>query len=253
MGAGRKCFSWLVTAFLVLVMIGAVAGCGRKEPAQQPTGDERAEAPRQPAAAQVVVFSNPVQHRQLATLSKTFAELSWSWSSDEEEEGTFTWSYEGDEKVEGQGTVRIRLESPWSVATIWLAEDDTAVQYEERGGVYTGEMVQPMLGMWFLGAFGFAGLAAESTLMFEVLPGKSRDHEWEVVSQRREQVGGLTVDVTRYLFTPVELDIFVDSAEFHLAVADFGTLQLMVEAGAKVKTRTGDTHFQWSMNRMIRR
>lgn len=240
---------------LVLTMLVAAAGCGRAPAGKAPDGAGTAGQPAAPPTAPSAGLSNPVAHAEMGKLHKTFAEVSWSWSEGDGPPIRAAWRYEGTEAVEGRETARIGAELDGSTATFWLAEDGTAVRFEEGYMVQDGELADMFRGMWFFGAMGIEAGMAESILLMEVLQGTNRDHEWKVVSKQREQVGGLAVEVTRYLFTPRELEVYLESVELHLAVADFGGFQLMVEVSGEVKAKLGwdDHKFHWAVDRLVRR
>ncbi|MEW6522023.1 MAG: hypothetical protein AB1445_00390 [Bacillota bacterium] len=55
--------------------------------------------------------------------------------------------------------------------------------------------------------------------------------QWEIVSQRREEFGSVTAEVTRIDLTPVEFPAWdnLKSLTYHFAIADFGDFHMIVE------------------------
>lgn len=196
-----------------------------------------------------------MSHTQLVTLSEKLSEVEWYWSSnDDPEQVRLGWRLAGREEVNGLQAIKFLLTSQMDEASVWLVDDLAAVRWVQDPMDCQGEEADMFRSMWFFSALGAVPAMAESTLLFEALRGEGSDHVWEITAEGKEKIGGATADVTRFSFSPRELDPWLEAVEFTMAVADFGSFQLMVEFSSRIEAKDGEGSFiNWVIDKMVAR
>jgi hypothetical protein len=239
----------LLTATVLLILVAACqpgpaaspdpSTDGPGAPADQP--GEPAAPPAAPGTAPT--FKNLVSLMDTHTLTETFSRVGWYVQApDDPEPFHYLWQFDGQDTVNGQQTVKILFTtgisgSPrYDGVQVWLNPQGEAVRFEDRGMVMEGEAAHGMFTSEWIAMEFLYGVHVD--LIMQANLGLSGDHvRQEQISTGREQIGGLTVDVTRMRYT-----VQADGAtmQYNVTVADFGDFQLIVGMEVELETPDGE-------------
>lgn len=242
-----KLAAGLLATVMVLFALGACSPSASAPPAspddQAGPPDMQGEPPVAPGA--VSGAGNLVSLRDTYTLAGTFSRMGWySQADDGSDSLDYLWQFDGYETVDGQQVVKIIFTTTisgvprYDGANVWLNSQGEAIRFELNDMIMDGEAAAGMFSSEWIGFEFLYGLHED--VIMQAIRGSMDDYvSQELVSTASEQVGGLTVDVTRTLYT-IQQEFTV---RYTVAVADFGDVQMIVELIVEAEAPDGRKDF----------